>query len=79
MRTKDFSFGATILDENPPPGEKLRVLLERWVGQFSSDHFAVDVSSKRVKAWTVGYDGVSHHVDLLVERFASVFSELKSL
>ena len=79
MCTRDFSFGAAILDENPPPGEKLRALLELWIDQFSNDDFAEDVSSKGVKAWAVGYDDATHHVDLLVERLARVFSELKSL
>ena len=79
MRTKDFSFGAAIFDYDPPPGEELRALLQRWIDQFSSDDFAQDVSSKGVKAWAVGYDAASHHVDLLVERLTKVLSELKSL
>ena len=76
---KDFSFGAMIFDNDPPPGEELRALLQRWIDQFSSDDFAQDVSSKGVKAWAVGYDAASHHVDLLVERLTKVLSELKSL
>ena len=80
MRTKDFSFGAGILDyDDPRPGEELRALLERWVDQFSSDDFAEDVSSIGVKAWAVGYDAASRHADLLVARLAKVLSELKSL
>ena len=79
MRTKDFSFGAAIFDCDPPPGEELRALLQRWIDQFSSDDFAQDVSSKGVKAWAVGYEAASHHVDLLVERLTKVLSELKSL
>ena len=76
---KDFSFGATIFDYEPPPGEELRALLQRWIDQFSSDDFSQDVSSKGLKAWAVGYDAASHHVDLLVERLTKVLSELKSL
>ena len=79
MRTKDFTFGAAILDNNPPPGEELQALLEQWVGQFCSDDFAEDTSSKGIKAWAVGYDAASHHDDLLVEHLAKVLSELPSL
>ena len=79
MGTKEFSFGAAIFGNDPPPGEELRALLERWIDQFSSDDFADDVSSKDVKAWAVGYDAVAHHAELLVERLAKVLSELKSL
>ena len=79
LSTKDFSFGAAIFDDVPPPEEKLRTLLDRWIDQFSSDDFAEEISSKGVKAWAVGYDAASHHVDLLVERLTKVLSELKSL
>ncbi len=79
MRTKDFTFGAAILDYDPPPGEKLRALLERWIDQFSSDDFTEDVSSKGVKAWAVSYDAAYHHADLLVERFSKVCLQLKSM
>ena len=79
MRTKDITFGAAILDANPPPGDKLRALLEQWINQFSSDDFAEDVSSKGVKAWAVSYDAAYHHTDLLVERFAKVCLQLKSM
>ena len=57
LSTKDFSFGAAIFDDVPPPEEKLRTLLERWIDQFSSDDFAEEISSKGVKAWAVGYEG----------------------
>ena len=79
LSTKDFSFGAAIFDDVPPPEEKLRTLLDRWIDQFSSDDFAEEISSKGVKAWAVGYEAASHHVDLLVERLTKVLSELKSL
>ena len=79
LSTKDFSFGAAIFDYVPPPEEELRTLLDRWIDQFSSDDFAEEISSKGVKAWAVGYDAASHHVDLLVERLTKVLSELKSL
>ena len=79
LSTKDFSFGAAIFDDVPPPEEKLRALLERWIDQFSSDDFAEYISSKGVKAWAIGYEAAAHHVDLLVERLTKVLSELKSL
>ena len=54
-------------------------LLDRWIDQFSSNDFAEEISSKGIKAWAVGYEAASHHVDLLSERLAKVLSELKSL
>ncbi len=78
MGTKDFSFGAAIY-KDPPLGEELRSVLERWIDQFSSDDFTEDVSNKGVKAWAVGYDAAARHADLLVERLAKVLSELRSL
>ena len=51
MRTRDFSFGASVLDYELP--EELRTILERWTNQFSVDNFTDDVSSKGVKAWAV--------------------------
>ena len=44
MRTRDFSFGASVLDYELP--EELRTILERWTNQFSVDNFTDDVSSK---------------------------------
>ena len=54
MRTRDFSFGATVFDYALP--EESRAMLERWVGEFSADSFAEDVSSKGVKAWAVRHE-----------------------
>ena len=78
---RDFSFGAGILfNDGPPPGEELRGLLERWIGQFSVDAFAKDVSAgDGYKVWAISYADAAHHVDLLVERLTTVLSELKSL
>ena len=77
---RDFSFGAGILHNDPPPGEELQGLLERWIGQFSGDAFAKDVStSDGFKVWAISYADAAHHVDLLVERLTTVLSELKSL
>ena len=78
MRTRDFSFGASVLEEHELP-EELRAALETWIGEFSTDSLAEDVSSKGVKAWAVRHDaGVQHEV-LLVERLRGVLSELASL
>ena len=77
MRTRDFSFGASVLEYELP--EQLRPVLERWAGEFSTDSFTEDVSSKGVKAWAVSHNAVVQHQDLLVERLRTVFSELASL
>ena len=77
MRTRDFSFGASVLESEN--SEELRMVLEPWVGEFSTDSFTEDVSSKGVKAWAVRHSAVVQHQDLLVERLRTVFSELASL
>ena len=77
---RDFSFGAGILHYDPPPVEELRSLLERWIGQFSGDAFAKDVStSDGFKVWAISYADAAHHADQLVKRLTTVLSELKSL
>lgn len=77
MRTRDFSFGASVFESELPEG--LRSALERWVGEFSADSFTEDVSSKGVKAWAVRHNDIVQHQDMLVERLRTVFSELASL
>ena len=47
MRTRDFSFGASVLEYELP--EQLCTVLERWAGEFSTDSFTEDVSSKGVR------------------------------
>ena len=54
-------------------------MLERWVGEFSADSFAEDVSSKGVKAWAVRHEAGFQHQDVLVERLRRIVSELASL
>ena len=63
MRTREFSFGSAVFDYELP--DALRVMLERWVGEFASDSFTEDVSSKGVKAWAVTHDTAVQHQDLL--------------
>ena len=77
MSTRDFSFGVNVLEYELP--KELRTMLERWAGEFSTDSFAEEVSSKGVKAWAVRHDVVVQHQDLLVERLRTIFSELASL
>ena len=79
MRTKDFTFGAGILDYDPAPDEELLTVLKRWVAGFRDDAFTTDASSKGVTAWSVDYDAAARNIDLLVGRLANVLSELKSL
>ena len=79
MRTRDFSFGAGILDYDPGPQEELRSILQRWVNQFATDDFTEDASSRGVAAWSVDYTGVADHIDLLENRLGRVLSELNSL
>ena len=80
MRTRDFTFGAAILDnDDPAPEEALRTLLQRWADSFGDDSFTMDASSKGVTAWSVGYDDAARHSDLLADRLAKVLSELKAL
>ena len=77
MRTRDFSFGVGVFDYDLP--EDLRTVLEKWAGDFSSDSFAADVSSKGVKAWSVSHDAAVQHQDLLVQRLCTIFSKLALL
>lgn len=79
MRTRDFSFGANILDHDPAPDDELRAMLQRWAESFRDDSFTADVSSQGVMAWSVGYEEAALHIDLLTSRLAVVLSELKSL
>ena len=77
MRTRDFSFGAGVFDLELP--EDLRTVLERWAGDFSSESFAEDVSSKGVQAWSVRHNAAVQHQDLLVQRLRNMLSKLASL
>ena len=79
MRTRDFTFGVAILENDPAPGEELRAVLRRWADSFSDDPFTRDVSSQGVTAWSVSHDAAALHIDLLTSRLAGVLSELKSL
>ena len=77
MRTRDFSFGAAIFEDDPP--EELRVKLEQWVDQFAEDDFTEDVSSKGTKAWAVPHDAAVRHEHVLADRLSSIILELASM
>ena len=76
MRTKDFSFGASISEDDPP---ELRAILEEWIDQFSADSFTENVSSSGTQAWAVTHEAALHHQDLLVDRLRHVIAELAAL
>ena len=78
MRTRDFSFGASVLDEDELP-QSLRRALEGWAGLLATDYFAENVSSKGVRAWAVTHNTAVLHCDLLTDRLRNVLSELASL
>ena len=77
MRTRDFSFGAGLFDAELP--EEVRLILKRWIDEFSGDSFAEDVSSKGVEAWAITHDAGAKHQEILVGRLRRVVSELASL
>ena len=76
MRTRDFSFGTGLHGHELP--EELATKLELWAGQFSTDDFAEDASSKGVVAWAVRHDLAVQHQDLLVSRLHTIISEMAS-
>ena len=79
MKTRDFTFGAGILEYDPAPEGELQTILQQWVDGFRDDAFTKDASSKGVDAWSVPYDAAARHIDLLVDRLSKVLSELKHL
>ena len=79
MKTRDFSFGAAILDYDPAPDEKLSTVLERWANLFGDDSFTTDASSKGVAAWSINYHDAVQHLDLLSKRLTNILTELESL
>ena len=77
MRTRDFSFGAAIFEDDPP--EELRAALEPWIDQYAEDDFTEDVSSKGTRAWAVSHEAAVQQQDLLVDRLRGMVSELAAL
>ena len=77
MRTRDFSFGASVFEPDLP--EHVCSVLEEWTSQLSAVDKAEDVSSKDVRAWAIGHDASVERQDLLIERLRDVLSKLASL
>ena len=78
MSTRDFSFGAAVLDEEELSGE-LRAALESWTGRFAADEFTEDASSKGVQAWAIKHESAVGLQDDLVERLRGVIGALRAL
>lgn len=79
-RLWDVSFGAFLGVESDP---KLKDLLSRWAGQFSTDGFAqrsTDHFAKNAEgsAWSIAWDDAARHGDLLAERLRRILVDLKS-
>lgn len=78
MKTRDFSFGVAVLDEENLPDE-LRSVLESWTAYFSEGAFATDASSEGVSAWFVRHETAVRHQDELVEKLRNVIVALLEL
>lgn len=76
-RTRDFSFGAAILDYELH--EDLQKVLQDWVKTISSEPFVADASSKGVQASAVAYDAAIEHGDVLVQRLGAILAKLASM
>ena len=80
MGLRNVSFGAAIFaGYDPPPGDELTDILERWVDHFSNDSFAKYHVGVGTKARIVTYEDAAQNIDLLASRLANVLSELRSL
>ena len=77
QKTRDFTFGAAILDEALAEG--LRTVLEQWANLFKDDDFTTDASSSGVNARSVNYHDAVKHIDLLSDRLADILTKLQSL
>ena len=76
MKTRAFTFGTAILDSDPD--ERLRAILQSWVGQFEGDPFA-DASSNGVQARSIDHAEAVGQVDRLTALCMDVISEIRSL
>ena len=79
MRTRDFTFGVAVLDNDPAPEEELRIKLQRWADSFCDYDFTQDASSKGILAWSVDYDSAAQNIDLLTGRISAILQELEGL
>lgn len=76
---RDFTFGAGILNRDPPPDEKLSTVLKQWVDPFRGDDFTTNASGKETDAWSVNYHDAARYIDLLSKRLTNILKELESL
>ena len=79
MRTRYFSFGAAILDNDPGPDEALRGVLQKWADSFRDDHFTNDARSKGVEAWWVDYADAAGNAEELARRLSMILADLRAL
>lgn len=79
MKTRDFTFGVGILENDPAPEGELRTILQQWANSFRDDDFTKEASSKGVSARWVDCGTAAEHIDLLVNRLSKVLSQLKDL
>ena len=77
MRTRDFSFGASVFELDIP--KHVCAVLEEWIHQLSAIDNVEDVSSKDVRAWAIRHDASVEQQDLVVESLRDVLSKLASL
>ena len=77
-KTREFSFGCAVLDENELP-ESLRSLLESWSNEFAADDFTEDVSSLGVKAWMIVHEQAVEYEKILVSRLIRIIHETSVL
>lgn len=77
MKTRDFSFGAAILEAEPPPA--LREVLVRHVQRFKDDPYTRDARSKGVEASYVAPEDAATHIEALAGRVEAVLRELAAL
>ena len=79
MKTRDFTFGVGILENDPAPEGELRTILQQWANSFRDDDFTKEASSKGVSARWVDCGTAAEHIDLLENRLSKVLSQLKDL
>ena len=79
LKTREFTFGEAVTAYEVLVGEEVCSILQRWTQQFEDDSFTEDASSKGVTAWSLSYDDVASHIDVLERRLARVLSKLAAV
>lgn len=77
--TREFTFGTTVLKEDPGPDEDLCAVLQGWVDTFAEDSFTKRVSGNWVTGRAVSHKDAAQNIDLLAARLTEVLQKLKSL